>query len=65
MALIGDHPGGFMDFYIHRAGARTLMALGAGVLIAVDFKNTNKAESAQKGTVGAQVTAPEVANQNG
>ena len=62
MTLIGDYPGGFMDFYIHRAGARALMALGAGVFIAVDFKNADKAECAQKRTVGAQVTAPEVAN---
>ena len=62
MALIGDHAGGFMDFYIHRAGARTLMALGAGVFIAVDFKNTDKAQSAQKRTVGAQIAAPEVAD---
>jgi hypothetical protein len=65
MALIGDHPGGLMDFYIHRAGVRALMALGAGVFIAVDFKNTDKAESAQKRTIGAQISAPEVANEYG
>ena len=41
------------------------MAPGAGVLIAVDFKNANKAESAQKRTVGAQIAAPEVAKKNG
>jgi hypothetical protein len=41
------------------------MAPGAGVLIAMNFKNTKKAESAQKRTVGAQITAPEVANKNG
>ncbi len=48
MTLIGDHPGGFMNFYIHRAGVRALLALGTGVFVAVDFKNTDKAESLPK-----------------
>jgi hypothetical protein len=46
MALIGDDAGGFMDLYVHRTGARALPAPGAGVFIAVNFKDTDKAESA-------------------
>jgi hypothetical protein len=46
MALIRNDAGGFMDVYVHRTTARALLALGAGIFIAVDFKNTDKTESA-------------------
>ena len=64
MTFIRDHAFGLMHVYIHRADARTLSALRAGICVAVDLKNTDEAEPAQQGAIGAKVAAPEVADEN-
>jgi hypothetical protein len=64
MALIGDYPGGLVDLNVDRTITGALVALRAGVFIAVDFKDADKAERAQKRSVRAQVTTPEITHQN-